>query len=78
MTSCGYATFAAEKNRMRWARDEWFSYMPKLRPVFQRGSLPHWDWDEVLRLAAPRAVYQYSTISDQTLSVEGAAIANAR
>lgn len=65
VASCGYATFKAEKDRMRWARDHWFSYMPRLRPVFQAGRLPHWDWDDVLRLAAPRAVYQYNTKDDQ-------------
>lgn len=64
VASCGYATFAAEKNRLRWARDEWFSYMPRLRPVFQRGDLPHWDWDEILRLVAPRALLQHTTQSD--------------
>lgn len=63
--SCGYATFPAEKNRMRWARDRWFSYMPKLRPVFQRNRLPHWDWDDVLRLAAPRTVFLNNTRGDQ-------------
>jgi len=65
VTSCGYATFQAEKDRCRWARDAWFSYMPKLRPVFQTGRLPHWDWDDVIRLVAPRALYQYNTQNDQ-------------
>lgn len=65
VTSCGYATFRAERDRTRWARDHWFSYMPRLRPVFQAGRLPHWDWDDVLRLAAPRAVYQYNTGDDE-------------
>jgi len=65
IASCGYATFKAERDRTRWARDHWFSYMPRLRPVFQAGRLPHWDWDDVLRLAAPRAVYQYNTEDDR-------------
>ena len=65
VASCGYATFAAEKNRTRWARDQWFSYMPKLRPVFLRGDLPAWDWPDVVRLIAPRAVYQHTTMQDQ-------------
>ena len=64
VSSCGYATFAADPNRMCWARDAWFSYMPKLRPVFQMGLLPHWDWDDVLRLIAPRALYQHTTRGD--------------
>lgn len=65
VASCGYATFKAEPDRTRWARDHWFSYMPALRPVFHSSRLPHWDWDDVLRLAAPRAVYQYNTKEDQ-------------
>jgi dienelactone hydrolase len=64
VASCGYATFAAERNRLRWARDHWFSYMPRLRPVFEAGRLPHWDWDEMIRLVAPRSLYQYNTRDD--------------
>ncbi|NLX21792.1 MAG: hypothetical protein GXY55_09000 [Phycisphaerae bacterium] len=64
VASCGYATFAAEKSRLRWARDRWFSYMPKLRGTFELGRLPHWDWDDVLRLIAPRAVLQHTTRED--------------
>ena len=66
VSSCGYATFEAEKNRLRWARDHWFSYMPKLRPVFLNGRLPPWDWDDVLRMIAPRALYQHTTRDDAT------------
>jgi dienelactone hydrolase len=65
ISSCGYATFAAEKNRTRWARNEWFSYMPKLRPVFLRSDLPAWDWPDVVRMIAPRALYQHTTENDQ-------------
>ncbi|MHC4673543.1 MAG: alpha/beta hydrolase family protein, partial [Planctomycetota bacterium] len=65
VASCGYATFKAEKNRLRWARDHWFSYMPKLRHVFQQGRIPHWDWDDVLRLIAPRSLYQHTTRNDE-------------
>ncbi len=64
VSSCGYATFEAERNRLRWARDHWFSYMPKLRPVFLRGQLPHWDWGDVIRLVAPRSFYQHTARED--------------
>lgn len=64
VASCGYATFAAEKERLRWARDAWFSYMPKLRPVFQQGRVPAWDWGEVLALIAPRGLFQHTTEND--------------
>ena len=65
VASCGYATFAADPNRIRWARDHWFSYMPTLRPVFGRGQVPHWDWGDVIRLVAPRGFYQHTTREDQ-------------
>jgi dienelactone hydrolase len=65
VASCGYATFEAEKDRIRWARDQWFSYMPRLRPVFLQGRRPHWDWPQVLELIAPRALYQHTTHDDQ-------------
>ena len=65
VASCGYATLAAESNRLCWARDEWFSYMPKLRPLLLRGKLPGWDWDDVIRLIAPRAFFQYTADNDQ-------------
>jgi dienelactone hydrolase len=64
IASCGYTTFAADPERIRWARDAWFSYMPKLRPMFLMDRLPHWDWDEVIRLVAPRALYQHNTRGD--------------
>jgi dienelactone hydrolase len=65
VASCGYSTFAAGKNRLVWARDRWFSYMPKLRPVFLRDDLPAWDWPDVVRLIAPRSLYQHTTTEDQ-------------
>jgi len=64
VASCGYATFKADTNRFCWCRDRWFSYMPKLRPLFLRGRLPHWDWDNVLSLIAPRMLYQHTTEND--------------
>ena len=64
-SSCGYATLAAEANRLRWARDQWFSYMPKLRPLLQNGRLPCWDWGDVVRLVAPRALFQHTTRDDR-------------
>jgi hypothetical protein len=39
--------------------------MPKLRPVFAQGRVPCWDWDDVVRLVAPRGLYQHTTREDQ-------------
>ncbi|GMV97534.1 MAG: hypothetical protein AMXMBFR83_18920 [Phycisphaerae bacterium] len=65
VASCGYTPFRYEPERLRWARDHWFSYCPKLRPVFATGRLPHWDWDDAVRLIAPRGLYHYNTRDDQ-------------
>lgn len=64
VASCGWSTFEADQNKLRWARDRWFSYMPKLRPVFLRGDLPAWDWHDVVRRIAPRAYYQHTKRDD--------------
>lgn len=68
VASCGYETMRADARPTRWARDAWFSYMPKLRPVLTRGELPAWDWDDVVRLIAPRALYQFNTRDDNIFS----------
>ncbi|HOW69443.1 MAG TPA: alpha/beta fold hydrolase [Phycisphaerae bacterium] len=65
VASCGFATFKADKEPLRWARDHWFSYMPTLRPVFLQGRQPHWDWDHVIGLVAPRALYLHNTLNDE-------------
>lgn len=54
----------AEANPLRWARDQWFSYMPKLRPIFLTGRQPAWDWPDVIRLLAPRALFLHNTTED--------------
>ncbi len=65
VASCGYETMRSDTRPTRWARDAWFSYMPKLRPVLTRGDLPAWDWDDAVRLIAPRALYQFNTRDDK-------------
>ena len=68
VASCGFATFKADNDPLRWARDHWFSYMPTLRPVFLQGRQPHWDWDNVISLIAPRALYLHNTLNDDILT----------
>jgi dienelactone hydrolase len=63
--SCGFAPFHAEKNPSRWARDYWFSYIPRLRPDFRAGRLPAWDFDDVVGLVAPRGYFNYQTSEDE-------------
>ena len=65
VASCGFAPFAAEANVERWARPQWFSYMPRLRPELRAGRLPAWDFDAVAMLVAPRAYFHFQTTDDE-------------
>jgi len=65
VSSCGFAPFSDEKDPSRWARDHWFSYMPRLRVDLRAGRLPAWDFDDVIKLVAPRAFYLYQTTEDE-------------
>jgi hypothetical protein len=49
--------FRVEKDTWRWARDEWFSYLPRLRADLRAGRLPAWDFDDAIRLVAPRCYF---------------------
>lgn len=73
VASCGFAPFAAEKNLERWARDHWFSYMPRLRIDLRAGRLPAWDFDDVIRLVAPRGYFNFQATDDEIFP-EGEAI----
>ncbi len=63
--SCGYAPIRVDKNPGRWARDHWFSYIPRLRVDFRVERLPSWDFDDVIRLIAPRGYTNYQTTDDE-------------
>jgi dienelactone hydrolase len=71
--SCGYAPFKVETNPSRWARDHWFSYMPRLRADLRADRLPAWDFDDVIRLVAPRGYFNYQTTKDEIFPQAGAA-----
>lgn len=72
VASCGYAPFRTEKDPWRWARDGWFSYMPRLRIDLRAGRSPAWDFEDVIRLIAPRGYFNYQTTEDEIFP-EGAA-----
>ena len=64
VSSCGLTTFAEDSNRLAWARDHWYIYMPKLRPVFLGNEAAPFDWHEVVSLIAPRAFLNASALND--------------
>ncbi|MBN2327685.1 MAG: alpha/beta fold hydrolase [Candidatus Omnitrophica bacterium] len=63
--SCGFAPLRAESNPWRWARDHWFSYMPRLRIDLRAGRPPAWDFDDAIRLIAPRGYFNFQTMDDE-------------
>ena len=66
VASCGYATVqGGEGPHSAGPATTGSATCPSFGRCSMRGRLPHWDWDDVLRLAAPRAVYQYNTKEDQ-------------
>lgn len=73
VASCGFAPFSAEHDPGRWARDHWFSYMPKLRIDLRAGRKPAWDFDDVIRLVAPRGYFNFESTEDNIFP-EGKAI----
>lgn len=66
VSSCGLTTWAGNPKRLNWARDEWYSYIPQLRPVFLAGGEPPFDLHEFAALIAPRAFLNISGMSDPT------------
>ncbi|MCB9766833.1 MAG: dienelactone hydrolase family protein [Candidatus Omnitrophica bacterium] len=65
VASCGYAPLAVEKKPDRWARDHWFSYIPKWRIDLRAGRKPAWDFDAAMSLIAPRGYFNFQTSEDQ-------------
>jgi len=65
VAGCGYAPFKVDKTPERWARDHWFSYMPRLRIDLRAGRLPAWDFEHVIQLIAPRGYFNYQTTEDE-------------
>lgn len=57
VASAGFTRIASDEDAVRWARESWFVYMPKLRPhvVKAPGSMDlPWDFDSVLSAVLPR------------------------
>lgn len=70
--SCGYAPLRVEPKIDRWARDHWFSYIPKWRIELRADRKPAWDFEDVISLIAPRGYFNYQTSADEIFP-EGAA-----
>ncbi len=64
VSSCGVLPIREDPNPYRWARKEWFVFLPKLRPYIASGRLP-FDFDDVMALIAPRAFLNCSAWNDR-------------
>ncbi len=65
VSSCGLTTFAGDAGRMVWARDHWYQYMPRLRPLFLGGQPAPFDFHHLTALIAPRPFLNLSALNDE-------------
>lgn len=67
VSSCGFTRFADDKNPERWAGDNGFVQLPKLREAIQKRSFP-FDWEHILALVAPSPTLIITSLADEVLS----------
>ena len=68
VSSCGITTFAGDAKRLEWARDHWYIYVPRLRPVFLAGQPAPVDFHELVALIAPRPFLNLTALNDECFS----------
>lgn len=64
VSSCGLLPIRDDPNPYRWARLEWFIFLPRLRPYITHGRLP-FDFDDIMALIAPRPLLNCSAWNDE-------------
>lgn len=64
VSNCGLTIMAEDPNRLNWARDHWYIYIPRLRPYLLAGRPTPFDFHEVVALIAPRAFLNISALND--------------
>ena len=66
VASCGFTRFADDKEPERWARDEGFVCLPKLKEAVERRRFP-FDWEHILALVAPSPTLLITALNDPAL-----------
>lgn len=66
VASCAFTRFSEDKDAARWARDDGFVMMPRLRQAIDKKDLP-FDWEHVLALCAPSPTLLLTALNDNDL-----------
>jgi dienelactone hydrolase len=74
VSNCGITTFAGNANRLAWARDQWYVYLPALRPFFLTNQRAPFDMHEFAALIAPRPFLTISSLTDTCMTVNADAL----
>lgn len=67
VSSCGFTRFATDKEPERWAPEDGFVIMPKIRDYIKGGDYP-FDWEHILALAAPSPTLVITALTDNDFS----------
>lgn len=62
--SCGFCTFTGDYRPEQWGVRDWYTHMPKISESLQEGRIP-FEFHEVMALAAPTPLFNWSGQSDQ-------------
>ncbi|MCC6153564.1 MAG: dienelactone hydrolase family protein [Candidatus Hydrogenedentes bacterium] len=67
VSSCGFTRFQDDKNPERWAGEDGFVQLPKLREAIAKKDYP-FDWEHILALIAPTPHLVVTATNDEVLS----------
>lgn len=64
VSSCGFATFAGDRDLHRWGKRGWFSHFPALSRDLDAGLVP-FEFHEIAALVAPRPFFSWIVVDDE-------------
>jgi dienelactone hydrolase len=67
VSSAGFLPFAADADPGRWAREDNFNLMPKLKAAIESREYP-FDWDHILALVAPNPALLITSSADEAIA----------
>ena len=63
VSSCGFTPIGGASKPFAWSRESWFVHFPRLGRYLRAGMAP-FDFHEVMAMAAPRALFNFSAADD--------------